>query len=311
MIKSLIKHLIRFRLRRLPVSRSEAAFWTRTFSAYPSLFRGFGFDLRYEAEVFPGLRMKLSYRDRVQKTILARGEWDPHTGATLRALLAPGDTFIDVGANVGYFSLLTSRAVGPNGRVFAFEPSLRALGQLVDHLESNRVRNVVVSSLGLSDRRALVSFYRAEASNIGKSSLGLAEAERADSESILTTPLDEYLAGLDVIPQVIKIDIEGAELLALRGMQRLLRENQPYVLCEVIDSYLAKLNCTATEMHALMDELGYKSYIAVDKSDEAQWTLLDDWNARSGDDDILFAKRPLPATLLAEEESSRVVRAES
>ncbi len=297
--KRLVRQAIHARLKYLPFGRSEAGFWSRAFTKYPSLFRGFGHDIQKTVEAFPGLRMELGIRDRVQKTIVVDGHWDPQTAITLQALLRSGDTMFDVGANIGYFSMLASTLVGPEGRIFAFEPSLRALTKLVRHLEMNQVRNVVVCSLGLADQPALLSLYRASASNIGMTSLGASDISQGDVETILTHRLDDFFAGLDAVPRVVKLDVEGAELLALRGMEKMLRDAAPYVLCEVIDEYLAKLDCTSAEMYALMDALGYRAYIPAGQPGSGRWALLDDWSRRAGDEDVLFAHAELPAELLA------------
>ncbi|MCA9248608.1 MAG: FkbM family methyltransferase [Planctomycetales bacterium] len=262
------------------------------------MFRNFGADLEIEAEAFPGITMRLGYRDRIQKTIIATGKWDPHTADTLRTLLSSGDTFVDVGANVGYFSLLASQLVGPTGRVFAFEPSLRALARLTDHLERNRIRNVLVAACGLADRRALLTLHRADDGNIGKSSLGLDTSETCESETIQTVRLDDYIAEFEVVPRVIKIDVEGAELLALRGMENTLRNGSPFVLCEVIETYLARLDCSAAELFEFMRDLGYQCFAAVDENGQAKWQPIDAADERGSDADLLFAKQDVPASLL-------------
>lgn len=82
-------------------------------------------------------------------------------------------------------------------------------------------------------------------------------------------------------------------------MEKLLREKEPYVLCEVIDDYLARRNCTSGEMQEFMTQIGYESYTPDHQKDSTRWTKVENWSKRPGDEDILFAKRPLPNALLS------------
>jgi FkbM family methyltransferase len=145
--------------------------------------------------------------ERAEQEVLAR---------TVR----PGDVVYDLGANAGFYTLLASKLVGPTGRVVAFEPVPRNLGYLRRHLALNQCDNVTVVAAAVSDRSGRARFHDGPAHTVGTL------AEDGEYEVDVVT-LDDVSG---VTPQVIKIDVEGAEAAALRGAGRLLREARPIVL---------------------------------------------------------------------------------
>jgi FkbM family methyltransferase len=151
----------------------------------------------------------------------------------MRTCLWPGATAYDVGANIGYLSLIMARLVGPRGRVFAFEPDLRSSALLRHNLAVNNARNVQVEPRAAAAESGTVPFASYE--------YGLVSAiqrphEEADAR-ILTVPavsLDDfvYREGHPP-PDLLKIDVERGEVTVLRGAMRLLQEHRPVLLLEV------------------------------------------------------------------------------
>jgi len=164
------------------------------------------------------------------------GTYEPEFEAALWDLVEPGMVAYDVGANIGYVTLLLARAVGERSHVFAFE----ALPSNVERLRTNIGLNsmearvtVVARAVGASS--ASVRFLVHESGGMGKAE---GSAGRAGQyESSITVPgisLDEFVYGqVNPPPQVIKMDIEGGEVLALPGMRRLLVEARPLMLMEL------------------------------------------------------------------------------
>jgi FkbM family methyltransferase len=132
----------------------------------------------------------------------------------------PGSVFWDVGANVGFYSLLASKLVG-SGKVFAFEPVPRNLAYLREHLALNRVANVQVLSIAVSDKNGSSHFKTEETGFMGHLS----------GEGGITVPtatLDSLVDdGAVIPPDYVKMDIEGAELMALRGANRTFQRFRP------------------------------------------------------------------------------------
>jgi len=132
-----------------------------------------------------------------------------------------GTVFYDVGANVGFYSLLASILVGP-GEVFAFEPVPKNVAYLKKHLELNRVKNVKVFEVAVSDNAGTMRFQTEPTGFKGHLS--------SEGIPVSVTTLDTLVVDKEILPpKYIKMDIEGAELLALRGAETTIREFHPTI----------------------------------------------------------------------------------
>lgn len=149
-----------------------------------------------------------------------QGGYERATTILLKDLLKPGGTFVDVGANIGYYTAEASFLVGPLGRVYAFEPNPTTYSRLKGNIEANGVGGRAQAyNSALSDASSRVRLYLAGDDD----AIGSMVRETRDSIEVEAVPGDEILAGQSV--DVIKIDVEGAELLALRGLKHTLEAN--------------------------------------------------------------------------------------
>jgi FkbM family methyltransferase len=134
-----------------------------------------------------------------------------------------GDVVFDVGAHVGFYTLLASSLVGETGKVFAFEPLPRNLGYLEKHLHLNAVRNTVLFKAAVSDSTGEVHFREAPSHAMGQ----------INAEGSLVVPcvsLDDLCAQKAIpLPDLVKIDVEGAEARVLRGAENILRHGRPTI----------------------------------------------------------------------------------
>lgn len=143
------------------------------------------------------------------------------------AELTTGKIFFDVGANVGYYSILASKRVGEKGVVAAFEPFVGNLAFLHRHVELNKAKNVKILPFALSDRFSIASFSPGENSAQGHLAENIGGGE--DFVYVPTISLDEIAAKMNCSPDVLKIDVEGAEMEVLRGAEKVLREAKPAI----------------------------------------------------------------------------------
>lgn len=152
--------------------------------------------------------------------------------------LQAGDTFIDVGANVGFFTVLAALRVGPQGRVLAFEPNPEVRAQLEDNLARNGVAAVVsVEQTALTDRRGETALFLSEresgVSSVVPDRAPLPADLFSSSVTVRTATLDEYVEARALAPALVKIDVEGAEDLVLQGFTRTLATAPPpRIVCE-------------------------------------------------------------------------------
>jgi len=148
------------------------------------------------------------------------GTYEPEQTALFEELTASDNTVFDVGAHVGYYTLLASALAGPDGRVTAFEPDADNLFFLRAHLELNRRSNVTVIESAVGERSGQALFAAGTGSGTGR-------LAAAGEVSVPVTGLDEFIAAGGGIPDIVKIDVEGAEEMVLRGARQLLAGRGP------------------------------------------------------------------------------------
>jgi FkbM family methyltransferase len=152
------------------------------------------------------------------------GTYEADKQKSLQRLLRRGDCFLDVGAHVGFYSLLASRIVGRTGRVVAFEPLPRNLHFLERHLRLNGIRNVSVFEAAVSDTVGILDFAEGEDSSSGR-------LDQRGTLRVETITLDSLWQKKAIpSPRVIKIDVEGAEAAVLNGASALLTAVRPVIL---------------------------------------------------------------------------------
>jgi len=168
-----------------------------------------------------GARWRLDGGGKVLRVL--NGTYEPEQTRLAVELVRPGATVFDVGAHIGYYTLLFSRLVGPEGRVVAFEPSPRNLPVLRWHVARNGCANVQVEAVAVSDETGAARFAAGTGSGTGR----LAESGTVE---VRTIRLDDYVDAGGPMPDVLKIDVEGAELAVLRGAVGVLRDARPAIL---------------------------------------------------------------------------------
>lgn len=149
------------------------------------------------------------------------GSYEKEKQELFRSRLSPGTVVYDVGANVGFYSLLASRSVGHNGRVFAFEPFPRNLAYLRRHLAMNRVNNVEVVGAAVASGVGSARFAEGQNPSTGRVDL-------SGAVQVPTVSLDAFVYEQGhPPPAVVKMDIEGGEAQALLGAHRVLGAARP------------------------------------------------------------------------------------
>jgi FkbM family methyltransferase len=168
-------------------------------------------------------------------------------------LLAPGDTFVDGGANVGLFTLVAAACVGKRGKVLAFEPGRVVRLRLLENVLLNGFQQVAVLPFALASQSGEASFRAFDIVGAGLSHLAPAADEAGDVETVALTTLDAAIAPPDRKRlSLIKLDLEGAEHAALLGASAILEEAQPDILLEVEPTHLARMRSTADDIATLL-----------------------------------------------------------
>lgn len=228
-------------------------------------------ELRFEsAGVWRSWRLRLDARQFSQQVMLnsaGHGSYESETAHVLLSTLRQGDLFVDVGAHVGYFSLLAGMMVGPSGQVLSFEPDSANFDHLLGHLQDNHLNNVRPMSWAVGDSTRIIDFYVNSDNdgghavwNPGNHSFNTLSRAHPRRRPAYQTTLDDALIGANLPIRAIKVDTEGNELAVMRGARRTLTETDPLVVLEINRFGLKQVGTTEQELRAYMIDLGFDAY---------------------------------------------------
>jgi FkbM family methyltransferase len=185
---------------------------------------------RTKGKTFFGSILDVDARDICGRFIYYFGVWEPNLTRYIQSRLRPGDCFIDVGTNVGYFSLLASTLVGQSGKVISIEAIQRTFEVLTGNLEANRVGNVRAINMAVWDKEETLTFFISPDTINGTSTVMPAMAklwklnQRCD---VCAAPLYSLLSpGEITAARLIKVDVEGAESRAISGFGSMLENGR-------------------------------------------------------------------------------------
>ena len=214
-------------------------------------------------ELEGGVRLFVDLSDHVIGLNIVRGRYEADEVDLARRVLRPGDTAIDVGAHIGFFTMQMAAAVGARGRIYAFEPADPNADLLERSLAENRFEDRVVfrrAAVGAENGSATLTFP-VESLNSGGAYLlrdgGAPLAGHLEKDVPLVA-----LDGIDLRRPVrfIKMDVEGAEPQVVRGASRILNEDRPVILSELHPTQLERASgATADEFLAQLRALGYRA----------------------------------------------------
>jgi len=191
------------------------------------------------------------------------GWYEPEVQAAISRLIKPGMTVWDLGANVGFYTLAFSRLVGPDGQVVAFEPSAMNVGFLLKHIQLNRCENVVVYQSAVGADSGFTSF----ANHAGSGAMSHVSAAPT-GYVVATVSIDHVLsAHPEWRPDVVKIDVEGAEGSVLAGGSTLFSSPEAPVLVLSVHGLSASREC--------MQLLGDHGYAVISAGGERVQTAED------------------------------------
>lgn len=213
-----------------------------------------------------GWRFRCDLRDALMREAYLTGRYEPQETALVRRILHPGMTFVDVGSNWGYFTLLACDAVGPSGLVVSIEADPRAARALRANLDANNLDSTRVFAVAAAARPGRLSMqdYLPDAGEVGNFGLARATtlAPGGRTFEIAARRLDDVLdeAGVDRV-DLLKMDIEGAEAGALDGLAgRLGGGRVTRVLLELHEYHLRDLGSSPTEVVSMLRAHDYRAW---------------------------------------------------
>lgn len=233
-----------------------------------------------------GSKMFINIRDEsyaMRKTFQSYAFNRIHEEATtelFKRIVKEGDIFIDLGANIGYFSLLASKIVGEQGKVYSFEPEPRNFKYLCTNIELNSYKNIIPVNKAVSDKtgktKLFICSYDTGHHTINQyNGIKVQNPNKIGGKEISieieTTTLDEFLDKKEDFVNIIKMDIEGAEMLALKGMDRIIKQSKDLkIIIEFFPLFIEKMGCSPKEFVTKLKEYYNFSIFIIGK----------DYNAR-------------------------------
>lgn len=213
-----------------------------------------------------GDRITGNTEDLIQRHLYYFGTWEPNISDWLSANLRPGDCFVDIGANIGHYSLLASGIVGTSGRVVAIEAAQWIHAMLDRHVALNRRSNIRTVQVAASATRGTLRLYPGSPGNIGKTTtIGRPTAEHdRESVEVQALPLADILSEDEIATtRIIKIDVEGAELQVLRGLAPLLGRMRAdlEIVMEISPALMPDADAAREEIFAVMRANGFSAFV--------------------------------------------------
>lgn len=261
-------HRLGSAIRHAPLLSRQEWLWRAVEPVWESAFRrtsANGFETRVNGDVF-----RLEYRYGARYDRDDHQAYEPVISGALAAAIAPGMTVWDLGAHIGLLTLAAARHVGPQGRVVSFEPAPATFSTLRHHVTLNGFDDrVEVVNAVVSDRSGSTSFYvygDSMSASLGRDNLDVLSPQKLTDPSfeareieVRTVTADQFAAQRNSYPDVVKIDVEGAELLVLRGARELLARKAVVVICEVHPLQMRNCDSSLEAFTRFLDEVGYAS----------------------------------------------------
>lgn len=204
---------------------------------------------------------------------LAKGvPYEPEASYFILNVLEKGDCFIDIGAHIGYFSLLAASLVGPEGKVLSFEPEHSNYNHLKENIGLNGFNNIQIFKLALGSEDEEKQFFINLDNdgghalwNVGTHPFNTKSRDNLVTRNIRVATLDHLLENEQLtILKFIKIDTEGAEHDILRGgINTIIKHRVPYILCEINRFGLNKMGTNENNLRFFLENIGYETHILI------------------------------------------------
>ena len=217
-------------------------------------------DKTYKKKVPGNFYMLLNPTEHIQQQLFWYGYYEKEVLNLIERVLKPGDVFLDIGANIGYFSLLAASRES-KCKVIAFEPAGNIYEQLRANISLNHLTNITTLNAAAGEKSEEKELFLSSADNLGMSSLKQPGNFSGKTEMVKVVAIDDWLknSGLTKI-DLVKIDVEGGELAVLKGMKETLSKLKPLLIIEINPETLAMFNLKAADLFKYLDEMNFGAF---------------------------------------------------
>ncbi len=225
--------------------------------SWNSLFNEYGF---FEFNLNNDVKINL-YKDSVLSRLIYDG-FEKEETEYLAKTLKRGDIFVDIGSNIGLFSLLASKIVGIEGRILSFEPAPLTFSRLNENVKLNNLKNIDIRNIGLSNKKGELTFYVSNNGYDAWNSFAPSQDNKLESSiQVPVSTLDAELKDIDKSKiKLVKIDVEGWEKFVLFGGEDFFVNYNPVVMLEFTEENTFNAGYAVYEIYDIMQDFGYIWY---------------------------------------------------
>lgn len=260
-IAGLARAVLRLYTRYGPSGWAKKALWEAVIEPYLGWRR-----FETVARTKHGPRLQLVLPEAIDTRLYYFGLWEPNITAYVVRTLQKGDCFVDIGAHIGYYSLIAASLVGPQGSVYAIESSPATYRSLLRNLDLNSAGNVSARNLAVYDSRKNLKVFRGAENSLLTTTVAdkPTDARFVFETEVEAAPISEIVPPQDLLrARLIKIDVEGAEWFVVRGMQTLLSEmsRDTEIIVEVTPDQMIRQGGDVITFLGMFKEAGFDPYV--------------------------------------------------
>ena len=218
----------------------------------------------YKKRLHGNFYMLLNPTEHIQQQLFWYGYYEKEVGDLMKKIVKPGDVFLDLGANIGYFSLLVA-INSPSVKVISFEPVASLFQNMNDNISLNNTKNITTVNAAVGEMSEERELFVSAPDNLGMSSFHQPENYSGKKERVRVETIDDWFrtSGLAKI-DIVKLDIEGSELAALKGMKEVLQKQKPVLIVEINPETLSMFNLKPTDICDYLKHLNFEGFLILE-----------------------------------------------
>jgi len=220
----------------------------------------------YKKRLHDSFYMFLNPTEHIQQQLFWYGYYEKELGDLLKKIVKPGDVVLDLGANIGYFSLLVANNL-PSVKVISFEPVASLFQNMNDNISLNNIKNILTVNAAVGEITEEKELFVSAPDNLGMSSFHQPENHSGKKERVKVVAIDDWVktSGLSKI-DVIKLDVEGSELGALKGMKEVVQKQKPVLIVEVNPETLSMFNLKPSDIYDYLKQLNFEEFLILENA---------------------------------------------
>lgn len=219
---------------------------------------------QYKKRLPDNFYMLLNPTEHIQQQLFWYGYYEKELRELLKKIVRPGDVFLDLGANIGYFSLLVANDF-PSAKIISFEPIKALFQNMNDNISLNNIKNISTINAAVGEINDEEDLFVSAPDNLGMSSFKQPENYSGKKEKVIVVTIDDWFktSGLSKI-DIIKLDVEGSELAGLKGMKEVLQKQKPVLIVEINPETLIMFNLKPSDIYDYLRQFNFEGFLILE-----------------------------------------------